>query len=369
MGRACGDIDFATTATPHDVMTRVRAAGWKAVPTGIAHGTVTVVIAGRPFEVTTLRRDVETDGRHATVAFTRDFRADAYRRDFTINALSLDRDGTLHDYASGRDDAAHGRVLFMGEPEKRIGEDYLRILRFFRFHASHGQGQPDSEGLAACAALKAGIAQLSRERIRQELLKLLVAPGALLSVNAMQGIALWPVILHGAEPDIPAFSRVIVLENTLNREPDALLRLAALCGDHSAKGLDLKLSRHEEMRISDLNRHAPLFGNVLQEDSVLRRLVFVTDRHFSPSLLLCHARKDIDPQLTRGWLEKAKPILLDPPKNPFRSSDAARLGVLAGPRMGAVLKTALALWLDAGLPGDRSTQITLLKQAVTMHND
>jgi poly(A) polymerase len=177
MGRRPGDIDVATSMPPRDVMALALAHGWKAVPTGIDHGTVTIVIAGRPYEVTTLRKDVETDGRRAVVAFTEDFGIDAFRRDFTLNALSLSADGTLHDYATGVADAKAGIIRFMGDPETRIREDYLRILRFFRFQASHGAGAPDTAALAACARLKTGLAGISRERVRQELLKLIVAPG------------------------------------------------------------------------------------------------------------------------------------------------------------------------------------------------
>jgi poly(A) polymerase len=367
MGRTGGDVDIATTATPETVVQRARAAGWKTVPTGIAHGTVTVVIAGRPFEVTTLRRDVATDGRHAVVTFTRDFCEDAYRRDFTLNALSLDRDGTVHDYATGLDDAAQGRICFMGNPERRIAEDYLRILRFFRFHASHGQGSPDRDGLAACAALKAGIGQLSRERVRQELFKLLVAPGALPSVMAMDAIGLWPVIMEGLAPQITAFSHVVRLESALHLPPDALLRLAALCGDRPAKALDLKLSRQEELRLSVLNQHARAFVLALPDLQRLRRLAFITDKCFVATLLLGHGRMGTDPERTRAWLDLARPVLLDPPRNPFRSVDAGRLGIGPGPRMGLVLKAALNLWLDAGLPDDKAMQMALLKQASIAH--
>ena len=176
IGMPVEEIDVATTAVPDEVVRRVSAAGFKPVPTGIEHGTVTVVIDKHPFEVTTLRQDVETYGRHAKVAFGRDWRADAERRDFTINALSATRDGTVYDYVGGLDDLDARRVRFIGDPPKRIAEDYLRILRFFRFHAAYGAGgHPDAEGLAACIAGRDGLGQLSRERVRMELMKLVVA--------------------------------------------------------------------------------------------------------------------------------------------------------------------------------------------------
>ena len=173
-----GDIDIATTALPDEVIRRAKAAGIKSVPTGIEHGTVTLVIDGQPFEVTTLREDTETFGRKAKVAFGRDWVSDAERRDFTINGLSVDADGIVHDYVGGLADIAARRVRFIGDPDERIAEDYLRILRFFRIHAAYGAGEPDRDGYLACIRGRAGLASLSAERVRMEMLKLLVAPGA-----------------------------------------------------------------------------------------------------------------------------------------------------------------------------------------------
>jgi len=178
LGISHGDIDLATTALPEEVMRRASAAGLKCVPTGIDHGTVTIVIDGEPFEVTTLREDVETFGRKAKVEFGRDWRRDAERRDFTINALSATADGVIHDYVGGLADVAARRVRFIGDPAQRISEDYLRILRFFRVHAAYGAGLPDCDGLHACISARAGLARLSAERVRMEILKLLAAPGA-----------------------------------------------------------------------------------------------------------------------------------------------------------------------------------------------
>ncbi|TXM87890.1 CCA tRNA nucleotidyltransferase, partial [Methylobacterium sp. WL103] len=178
LGADAADIDLATTLLPNAVIDRARAAGLKAVPTGIEHGTVTLVVAGRPVEVTTLREDVETDGRHAVVRFGRDFARDAERRDFTVNALSLGADDTLHDTTGGRADLAEARIRFIGDPATRIHEDALRILRFFRFHARFGGGEPDAPALAACVAARAALASLSRERVRMEFLKLLATSGA-----------------------------------------------------------------------------------------------------------------------------------------------------------------------------------------------
>jgi poly(A) polymerase len=182
-----GDIDIATTALPDEVIRRARAAGIKSVPTGIQHGTVTLVVDGQPFEVTTLREDTETFGRKAKVAFGRDWVRDAERRDFTINGLSVDADGVVHDHVGGLDDIAAKRVRFIGDPNQRIAEDYLRILRFFRIHAAYGAGEPDRAGYLACIAARAGLATLSAERVRMEMLKLMVAQGAAAAIMAANG--------------------------------------------------------------------------------------------------------------------------------------------------------------------------------------
>src|SRR5580700_1477416 len=180
-----GDIDIATTALPTEVIRRAKAAGIKSVPTGIEHGTLTLVVDAQPLEVTTLREDTETFGRKAKVAFGRDWVADAQRRDFTINGLSVDADGVVHDHVGGLDDIAARRVRFIGDPNQRISEDYLRILRFFRIHAAYGAGEPDRAGVLACISGRAGLATLSAERVRVEMLKLMIADGAIGAVTAM----------------------------------------------------------------------------------------------------------------------------------------------------------------------------------------
>ena len=212
------EVDVATTGLPPEVIRRSEAAGFKAVPTGIEHGTVTVVIDSRPFEVTTLRQDVETFGRHATVKFGRDWRADAERRDFTINALSVTPDGVVHDYVGGLADLAARRVRFIGDPATRIAEDYLRILRFFRFHAIYGEGPPDPAGLSATIAAREGLERLSRERVRMELMKLLNAPHAVptLAVMAEAGIL---VSVLGGVPLLASLSNLIKLEAGLDLCP------------------------------------------------------------------------------------------------------------------------------------------------------
>jgi poly(A) polymerase len=189
-----GDIDIATTALPAEVIRRAKAAGIKSVPTGIDHGTVTLVVDAHPFEITTLREDTETFGRKAIVAFGRDWVRDAERRDFTINGLSVDAAGVVHDHVGGLSDIAARRVRFIGDPAARIAEDYLRILRFFRIHAAYGSGEPDRAGYLACIGAHAGLATLSAERVRMEMLKLMVAGGAAGAVEAMaEGGLLQPI--------------------------------------------------------------------------------------------------------------------------------------------------------------------------------
>ncbi len=224
---AVDEIDVATTAVPDEVVRRVTGAGWKSVPTGIEHGTVTVVIDGKPFEVTTLRQDVETYGRHAKVAFGRDWRTDAERRDFTINALSASAAGKVHDYVGGIADIAARRVRFIGEPRERIAEDFLRILRFFRFHAWYGDGAPDTAGLHASILARAGLETLSRERVRMELLKLLLAPRPTPTLVVMAETGILGLVLGGV-PLLAGFENMAKVEAATGRGADAVRRLGAL---------------------------------------------------------------------------------------------------------------------------------------------
>src|SRR6202171_2787399 len=222
-----GDIDIATTAIPDEVIRRAKAAGIKSVPTVIDHGTVTLVVDSQPFEVTALREDTETFGRKAKVAFGRDWTRDAERRDFTINGLSVDADGVVHDYVGGLDDIAAKRVRFIGDPNRRIAEDYLRILRFFRIHAAFGAGEPDRAGYLACVRARAGLATLSAERVRMEMMKLMVAQGATGAIAAMaEGGLLLPIF--GGVAYTGPFAAMIAAERSLGLEPDPGRRLGAL---------------------------------------------------------------------------------------------------------------------------------------------
>ena len=247
------DIDIATDALPERVIALAEAAGFKPVPTGIAHGTVTVVADHVGHEITTFRRDVETHGRHATVAFSTDVTEDAARRDFTMNALYARADGTVIDpLGSGLADLAARHLRFVGDPEKRIAEDYLRILRFFRFTAWYGDPQRgiDADGLAACGALSAGIETLSRERIGHEMLRLLTAPDPAPAVAAMAAAGVLALALPGAEAR--PLAPLVHLE--AGRAPDPIRRLAALGGEDVAERL--RLSKAEAKRLGRLREAA-----------------------------------------------------------------------------------------------------------------
>ena len=242
LGEAVTEVDVATTLSPEQVTAACAAAGMKVHPTGIEHGTVTVVVDHRPFEVTTLRHDVETDGRRAKVRFTDDWDADAQRRDFTMNALYCDAHGTVHDFVDGWPDVQRRRVIFVGDPEQRIAEDYLRILRFFRFHARYGHGAPDAAGLAACTRLKAGLDGLSAERIRQEMFKLMSAPGAVETLKLMAEQGILSQLLPYTE-DWRVLQRL---------GADPLLRLAVLAQDPRSMPERWRLSNHEAKRLEAL---------------------------------------------------------------------------------------------------------------------
>jgi len=250
LGLPVGDIDIATDAHPETVTTCAREAGLKPVPTGIDHGTITVVSGRLPHEVTTFRADLETYGRHARVAYGQSIEADARRRDFTMNALYAEPDGLVRDPLGGLPDLRARRVRFIGDPVQRIREDTLRILRFFRFHACYGDpvGGLDAQGLAACAAAHDSLASLSRERIGAEMRKLLAAPDPAPSVAAMQTAAVLSAILPGA--DATALAPLVHLEAETGTAPDPLRRLAALGGSDVAARL--RLSRAEARRLAHL---------------------------------------------------------------------------------------------------------------------
>jgi poly(A) polymerase len=348
-------------------MRRAAAAGFKPVPTGVAHGTVTVVIESRPFEVTTLREDVETFGRHATVRFGRDWTRDAERRDFTMNALSLSPDGIVHDYVGGLADLKARRVRFIGEAATRIAEDYLRILRFFRFHAFYGQGHPDAEGLHAAIVARAGLAQLSRERVRMELLKLLLAPRAVpaLAVMAETGL-LGPVL--GGVPHLSSFANMAKVETACRLRPDAARRLAALgvwvTEDAERLWQRLRLTNAEHRRLTAMAnvwwRVSPAMG-----EAAARALIYrIGPGHFTDQVLLAWSRSDAN-AADKAWHELATlPQRWTAPEFPLRAADFMARGVEKGPALGAALARAEEAWIAAGFPLDKVALAAIVDDAL-----
>jgi poly(A) polymerase len=366
LGIPTGDIDIATTALPDEVIRRAKAAGIKSVPTGIDHGTVTLVIEAHPFEVTTLREDTETFGRKAKVAFGRDWVGDAHRRDFTINALSVGADGVVHDHVGGLGDIAARRVRFIGEAEKRIAEDYLRILRFFRMHAAFGAGELDRAGYLACIAGRAGLATLSAERLRMEMLKLLVAGGAVDAVTAMADGGLLQMIVGGVAYVGP-FAAMIAAERELDLKPDAIRRLAALAvavtEDARRVAAKLRLSNAETKSLDSMgHRWWRLDG--LDEARARRLLYRLGEDSYRNRLMLAWARagSDADPVSWRAFA--TLPQRWQAPKFPLNAADFLARGVAEGPALGQVITLAEDAWLAADFPLDQASLGGIADQAV-----
>ncbi|MBV9347267.1 MAG: CCA tRNA nucleotidyltransferase [Pseudolabrys sp.] len=368
LGEPVHEIDIATTAVPEEVIKRVTAAGFKAVPTGIEHGTVTVVGDGMPFEVTTLRRDVETYGRHAKVVFGRDWKADAERRDFTLNALSASRDGAIEDYVGGLADLTARKVRFIGDPAKRIAEDYLRILRFFRFHAWYGKGGLDAPGLAACIQLREGLDQLSRERVRMEMLKLLAAPGAVAALEVMADNGLLGRVIAGV-PNIVHVTAMARLEETLTLAPDPLRRLGALAvvvaEDVERLWQKLRLTNVEHARLAGIAEGWWRIGPALSENARRTLLYRLGPALFLDQALLGWARSGAAVQ-DEEWRKLATlPQRWTAPAFPIKAADLMARGMTQGPALGEALKAAEAAWIAAGFPSDRAALHGIIEKAAT----
>lgn len=345
VGLDVSDIDCATTLPPETAAARIRDAGFKAVPTGIAHGTVTAILPGATVEVTTLRRDVSTDGRRATVAFTDDWREDAARRDFTINALFADPlTRQIIDYFGGRDDLAAGRIRFIGDPLTRIAEDHLRILRFFRFHARFGQGEPDAAGLAACSARANDLMALSRERIADELLKLLALPDPQATVALMHARGIFaPVLPEIDATGIARLARLIARESIAGVTSDAARRFAALLPRDPAIALQVA----SRLRVSNAIRaRLELLATLPAADAAPIPLAYRQPKAAIDLILLSDGD---DAALTTavaaltGW---QRPVF------PLKGGDLVKRGLRPGPRVAATLQTVERDWIAAGFPGD-----------------
>jgi tRNA nucleotidyltransferase/poly(A) polymerase len=360
LGLPVNEVDLATTALPDKVMELARKAGFKAIPTGIEHGTVTVIADGVPFEVTTLRRDVETFGRHATVAFTENWEQDARRRDFSLNALYAGSDGTVFDPLGGYADLVAGRVRFIGDAEQRIKEDYLRILRFFRFNAYYGNGPLDEEGLRASVRLRAGLAELSAERVGGELKRLLEAPRAIEAVQALFDYGLLPELLGGV-PRLERLKRLVAIEKVAGFAPDVIVRLAAL-GVFVAEDAERLAAR---LRLSNAERAVLALGagdharEGLPGEGAAKRLLY----SLGPIQYAAYMRI--------AWADSAAPpddeawrAALDlqerwrTPIFPISGADIMALGDLRGPEIGAILRWLEADWLAGEFALSREELLT-----------
>jgi poly(A) polymerase len=349
LGIEPGDIDIAVDKPPQEVTRALEAARIKVVPTGIAHGTVTAVVDGRPYELTTLRRDVETDGRHAIVAFTDDWREDAARRDFTFNAMFCDATGALWDYFDGRSDLKTGRVRFVGDADTRITEDVLRVLRFFRFHAWYGCPPFDPDGLAACRRAAGKLRALSAERVRNELLKLLAADDPADVVEAMATCGAfdhWLPQYHGNDG-----LRSLIANERLVGEGDGLRRLASLLDpatDAVAFGKRLKLSTQQTVRLEVMLAAVPTIDAT--DEAVVRKQIYRLGGALYVDRLLLNRGDASDEQLQAAHrLARTWTI----PELPIGGADVIRAGIKAGPDVGVLLEAVESWWIARDFVPDR----------------
>ena len=349
-GLPVADIDVATPDPPEQALRALQAAGLRVIPTGLAHGTLTAISGGRPFEVTTLRRDEETDGRHARVAWTDSFEEDAARRDFTINAMSLDQAGTLHDPFGGQADLAARRVRFVGEASRRIAEDYLRILRFFRFYARYAGGPPDAEAAAAIAAGTHGLARLSAERVWSEIKRILVTRQPLGAVTLMHRLGVLAAVL----PDACNTARLGRLL-AAGAPPDPILRLAALLTASPAALADrLRLSTAERELLQALTQ--PPTPHPGDDDATLRRLLADTPRE----VLTGRIWLDGGPEPLRRRLEdQRRPVF------PLQGKHALSLGAQPGPLVGEALRSVRDWWLQGGCVADEAACLARLGEVLS----
>jgi poly(A) polymerase len=358
MGTPVKDVDLATTAVPDEVMRLAAKAGLHAIPTGHEHGTVTVVARHTPFEITTLRRDIETFGRHARVTFTTDWAEDAQRRDFTMNALYCDADGTVHDPLGGYRDLRARRVRFIGDARARIREDYLRTLRFFRFLAEYGDATaPDPEGVAAAIAEKAGLSGLSGERIRAELLLLLAAPGACAALTTMNEAALLEPLL-GAPANLADLERLVALETALGQAPNPVLRLAALAldGPDAAARLQerLRLSKAETTRLTHASVRDPAFEPQSDVRTAQAFLYRQGTQAFLDGALMDWVRSGAPPADPTRAERLRLPHRWQAPACPVRGADVLARGIAPGPDVGRVISAFEAWWIGEDFPTDPS---------------
>ena len=358
--RAVVDIDIATPLVPEEVTRRLAQAGISVVPTGLAHGTVTAVVPPRQFEITTLRRDVETFGRHARVEYTDDWSADAARRDFTMNALFLDPEGNLFDPAGGLGDLRAGRVRFVGDPRQRIREDVLRLLRFYRFHAHYGRGAADADARSAARALRDLLPSLSAERVAAELLKLLAAADPVPTLALMQEDGVLAVVLPEART-LDRLQRLVPLEPA----PDALRRLAALVAwdAETARAVAERLKFSGTARDRLVQMAAPSWPVDLAAPApAQRRALYRLGAELYRELVLLRASESATPEQARPLLERAASWRV--PRFPLKGRDATARGVSAGPEVGRLLAETEAWWEDGDFRADRAECLVELERRI-----
>jgi poly(A) polymerase len=366
--RPVSDIDIATPLVPEEVIRRLQAAGLGALPTGIEHGTVTAIASGKPYEITTLRRDVTTDGRRATVAFTTDWKEDAARRDFTMNALYAEPDGEVFDYFGGIADLEAGHVRFVGDPATRIREDYLRILRLFRFHAWYGRGDLNADALRAATAEKQGVARLSGERIQKELLKLLEAedPTPVLRIMAASGIL--PEVLPG-EANLARLERLVEIDRVnFFTAPDPLLRLAAMLPNDlslaDAVANRLKLSNADRERLRDLAGAKEKIVSYLSIREVRRLLYRLGRERFNDRVRLRWAEDHKESNAVQWRALLAMAEAWQRPVFPLTGRDVMNAGVVEGPLVGRILSEIEEWWVESDFTEDEFSLAERLKAVV-----
>ncbi|OLP57197.1 poly(A) polymerase [Rhizobium rhizosphaerae] len=373
MGRPVSDIDMATTLLPQAVLERAEAASIKAVPTGIAHGTVTLVIDGKPFEITTLRRDVTTDGRHAEVAFSTDWEEDAQRRDLTINALYADAQGRITDHVGGLADIESRTIRFIGDASARVAEDYLRILRFFRFFAWYGAGRPDAEGLRACARARDHLATLSAERVWSELKKLMTAPDPGRALLWMRTVGVLTALLPETEKwGIDAIPGLVEAERAFGWAPDPLLRLAAMLPPDAeriaALCQRLKLSKAETARLTRWAACLPIPDGTA-ESALDRRLYREGPdgaiMRLRLDLALAHSKRETEtaalPRIAALQRLLARAERFEKPRFPLSGADVLAAGLAAGPKVGELLAGLEEAWVAENFAADRKTLLARLQ--------
>jgi poly(A) polymerase len=367
-GHPVADIDIATPLRPEAVIEALEAAGLKALPTGVEHGTVTAISGGKTFEVTTLRRDVETDGRHAVVAFTTDWAEDAERRDFRLNALYADADGSLHDpTGEGVADARAGRIVFVGEPKTRILEDGLRILRFFRFLAWYGRGEPDAAGLAACSRLKEQIMPLSAERVSAEVLKLLGAEDPRPAVRLMAQTGVLAVTLPMLE-GTHRFEALVEIETDHLFPADPLLRLAALLPRDPINVMfaaeKLRLSNAQRQRLVATLGTTPRMVSWMSPRETRRAVYRLGAEVFRDRVMLAWAQSE-HPAAASQWRALLPMAQTWPrPSLPLSGDEVMAAGVPEGPLVGEVLREIEDWWTDHDFTDDKLSLIEQLKAVV-----